>query len=284
MLHLQWIARPNGTLEPQNDILVLPGNKWEKVPESSDRIYMLTLGQDRRRFFWMQEEAADGDEEIATKVNKCITDMSDPDGSAAAAASLAASSARPAAAGAAPVAARPPVPAPAPAAAGAAAAAPATSAASSTGAAGSSASTQEAARVLAGMAQSILAQRQRVDRAPLSLNAVLDSERVLPLVEDAKFAQALAPYLPESQRSPQAFREQLRSPQFQQALARLSATLNGPQYAAVMASLGLPYATQTEFGVEGFLRAIQELADKEKAAAQGSGSDAPRPPPPAGSS
>jgi len=87
-----------------------------------------------------------------------------------------------------------------------------------------------------------------------SLNDVLDAERVIAQLDDTSLQQLL-PFLPEGQRTVEDLRSQLRSPQVQQTISRLSSILNSSQYGHVMASLGLPQASG--FGVSGFIDTIQ---------------------------
>jgi len=93
-----------------------------------------------------------------------------------------------------------------------------------------------------------------------SLNDVLDAERVLAQLDDTSLHQLL-PFLPEGQRTVEDLRSQLRSPQVQQTISRLSSILNSSQYGHVMASLGLPQASG--FGVSGFIDTIQNEQKKQ---------------------
>ncbi len=154
----------------------------------------------------------------------------------------------------APAAAPTPAPAPAPAAA---AATPAPAAASSSNSASLAAS-------LNRLAASLLAQQQAAQQASNSpsLTEILDPERLIPLVEsDSKLAESLLQYLPPEQRQPQDLKTHLRSPQFRQALARMSALLNSENFGHVMGSLGLPIGAG--FGVDALLEAIEAMAKKE---------------------
>lgn len=76
---------------------------------------------------------------------------------------------------------------------------------------------------------------------------------------------ALVEYLPEGQRSPEALRSQLRSPQLQQTMHRLTQILNSSQFGQLMASLSLPVGPNTGLGVDAFIAAIQAQAEKQKA-------------------
>jgi hypothetical protein len=110
------------------------------------------------------------------------------------------------------------------------------------------------------------------------LGCVSDSQLVwlsvfsfLRIVQDVDNAlvDALVQYLPEGQRSPDALRAQLRSPQLQQTMSRLTEILNSAQFGQLMASLSLP--ATGGLGVDAFLKAIQEQAAKQQQQQQGGG-------------
>ncbi len=114
------------------------------------------------------------------------------------------------------------------------------------------------------LAASFLAQKAAVENASNSaaLTEILDQERIIPMVEsDSKLAESLLQYLPPDQRQPSDLALHLRSPQFRQSLARLTALLNSENFGNVMGSLGLPI--DKGFGVDAFLEAIEQLAKKE---------------------
>jgi len=73
----------------------------------------------------------------------------------------------------------------------------------------------------------------------------------------------LLPLLPEGQRTDKDLRDQLRSPQLQQTVARLSSILNSHQFNAVMASLSLNNK-DGGIGVKAFIQAIQNQVKQEE--------------------
>jgi len=121
-----------------------------------------------------------------------------------------------------------------------------------------SAQVQSASQALLRAFQSLQAEQSLGD--VLTLESVLESERTVPLVDD-EMAEALAPFLPENQRSKADVIRHLRSPQFQQTVHRFTSLLNGHQYGALMSSLGLP--NTGDIGVNAFIQAIQNEAKKE---------------------
>jgi hypothetical protein len=143
--------------------------------------------------------------------------------------------------------------------------APAARPAATSSSSGSSSNTRTAndaamAASLNALAQQLIAQRQAQAQQP-TLNDVLDTERLTPVLNaDQKLVEALLPLLPEGQRSPHDLMQQLRSPQLQSTISRLSAILNSPQYGQLMASFSLPLSGDP--GVPGFVQAIQQDAKK----------------------
>ncbi|KAI9315857.1 hypothetical protein BX666DRAFT_260702 [Dichotomocladium elegans] len=94
-------------------------------------------------------------------------------------------------------------------------------------------------------------------RVSLSLNDVLTTEALTPVLHDSDICRSLFPYLPEeSERSPAEVRHVVRSPQFQQALASLSFALESGELGPLLTQLGLPASAGSN--VEAFLRAIEE--------------------------
>ena len=53
---------------------MFPGDcKFEKVKQSSDRVYLLEFASTQRRlFYWMQEAETDKDAELASKVHNLL--------------------------------------------------------------------------------------------------------------------------------------------------------------------------------------------------------------------
>uniref|UniRef100_A0A0V0I9Q2 Putative ovule protein n=1 Tax=Solanum chacoense TaxID=4108 RepID=A0A0V0I9Q2_SOLCH len=69
LLHFQWLDRNLNIVE--DDQIVFPEEAvFEKVNQSSGRVYILKFcTDDRRLFFWMQEPAADNDAQLCSSVN-----------------------------------------------------------------------------------------------------------------------------------------------------------------------------------------------------------------------
>ncbi|XP_039840580.1 26S proteasome regulatory subunit RPN13-like isoform X2 [Panicum virgatum] len=69
LVHFQWLDRGQNIVE--DDQIVFPDEAvFEKVTESSGRVYILKFKHDSRKFFfWMQEPNADGDSQICIQVN-----------------------------------------------------------------------------------------------------------------------------------------------------------------------------------------------------------------------
>ncbi|KAJ1694232.1 hypothetical protein LUZ63_010930 [Rhynchospora breviuscula] len=72
LLHFQWLDRSQNIVE--DDQIVFPDEAvFEKVTQSSGRVYILKFTSDNRKFFfWMQEPSAEGDLEICNSVNTCL--------------------------------------------------------------------------------------------------------------------------------------------------------------------------------------------------------------------
>lgn len=79
LIHFQWLDRGQNIVE--DDQIVFPDEAvFEKVTESSGRVYILKFRHDSRKFFlWMQETNADGDSQICRQVNAYINRPLDGD-------------------------------------------------------------------------------------------------------------------------------------------------------------------------------------------------------------
>ncbi|KAI4381149.1 hypothetical protein MLD38_007256 [Melastoma candidum] len=69
LTHFQWLDRSLDLVE--DDQIVLPNEAvFEKVDQTSGRVYILKFsGDDRKFFFWMQEPNAEGDAQLCSSVN-----------------------------------------------------------------------------------------------------------------------------------------------------------------------------------------------------------------------
>ncbi|CAH8385939.1 unnamed protein product [Eruca vesicaria subsp. sativa] len=72
LVHFQWLDRTQNAVE--DDQIVFPDEAlFEKVNQSSDRVYILKFNSDDRKLFlWMQEPRAEGDAEICSAVNQYL--------------------------------------------------------------------------------------------------------------------------------------------------------------------------------------------------------------------
>jgi len=99
-----------------------------------------------------------------------------------------------------------------------------------------------------------------------SLKDIINVDEILAsgLFDRPEVVAKLAEYLPEGQVTAENLRENIRSPQFQQAVSMFNQALRTGQLAGIMSSFGLdassvgPHAT-----IEDFLRAIQKKAKEE---------------------
>ncbi|ONK68043.1 uncharacterized protein A4U43_C05F6690 [Asparagus officinalis] len=69
LIHFQWLERTQNVVEL--DQIIFPDEAvFEKVSQSSGRVYILKFSSDERKFFfWMQEPQSDGDSQLCNSVN-----------------------------------------------------------------------------------------------------------------------------------------------------------------------------------------------------------------------
>ncbi|GMJ01530.1 regulatory particle non-ATPase 13 [Hibiscus trionum] len=72
LIHFQWLDRTQNVIE--DDQIIFPDEAvFEKVNQTSDRVYILKFNTDDRKFFfWMQEPEADDDSQLCITVNNFI--------------------------------------------------------------------------------------------------------------------------------------------------------------------------------------------------------------------
>ncbi|KAL0903338.1 hypothetical protein M5K25_027710 [Dendrobium thyrsiflorum] len=72
LVHFQWLDRTHNSVE--DDQIIFPDEAvFEKVAQSSERVFILKFSSDNRKFFfWMQEPKPDGDMQICNSINSCI--------------------------------------------------------------------------------------------------------------------------------------------------------------------------------------------------------------------
>lgn len=96
---------------------------------------------------------------------------------------------------------------------------------------------------------------------PIALGDVLNTKTLAPLLNDS-LCESLLPYLPEdAEPSSDQVRQVVSSPQFSQALHSLTVALETGQLGPLLAQLGLD---PTGYGVESFLKAIENQAQNKK--------------------
>jgi 26S proteasome regulatory subunit N13 len=282
ILQVQHRERVSGNLI--DEALLFEGSAtFERVPQcTTGRVYVLKfVGSSRRMFFWIQEPSEAKDAENCAKLNELIANPPPPGarpgaggprggggggspgdmqnllnsfmgrqgrpGAASSPAATPVSSSAPAAAPAAP--ARAPAAAPI-------AATPNPSAAAAAASAGSaSAAPLLQPNFLAGL---LGTPAGAAGTGGISLGDVLTPAGVAPVFDHPEVVEALMPLLPEGQRTPHAARELLRTPQFQQACARLTQAVRQGDAASILANFGIVTTGDVAIrNIEQFLAAIQ---------------------------
>ncbi|CAL9206782.1 unnamed protein product [Musa hybrid cultivar] len=253
LVHFQWIDRTQNVVE--DDQIIFPDEAvFEKVSQSSERVYILKFRHDNRKsFFWMQEPRADEDSQIFTSVNCYINQPLDLMGEDEAEASVP----------------------------------PQMSDMSDNTVEDDFSSRagnlvdQNIAGELGGEVTSSarpvqLADLQRILRsiqpadaiedpdAGLGLGDILKPDLVLPLIETLPIEQQLAQYLPEGSWSPADLMELLQSPQFRQQVDTFTHVLRTGQID--LSQFGIN-PSKYKFTVLSFLEALEDSVAKSSEAA-----------------
>ncbi|GAQ79096.1 26S Proteasom Rpn13 [Klebsormidium nitens] len=257
--HVSWADRTSNVIE--EDLIVFPEESvFEKVPQSSGRVFILKFKHDNRKLiFWMQEPKADKDDQIVADVNRILNhaeDDSDAEVSApgqfeelsgafraseelGAEVSSGVGSSGVEASGTG----RPVSPAGAP------------GEGIHTGGAVKLSDLQSILSGLGSLPVPPGARHER-DTGPTLLD-VLRPERILPLLNNPTIQERLAPHLPESLRTPQEMRELVQSPQFQQQVETFSSALQSGQMD--LSQFGID-PSKYGYSVTAFLQAIEDQA------------------------
>ncbi|CAD8131636.1 unnamed protein product [Paramecium pentaurelia] len=108
-------------------------------------------------------------------------------------------------------------------------------------------------------------QLYRHTKQDLSLSDILSSEFLFSVIQDQDYFEALKEYLPIDQQNIQYFKDNLISPQFQQALDQLCLALKGRERSSVLQQLELDNSIlEKEYdGVIAFIQAIIKLIKEE---------------------
>lgn len=240
LIHFQWLDRTTNVIE--DDQIIFPDEGvYEKVNQSSERVYILKFQTDDRKFFfWMQEPDSDSDMQICSAVNLFINQPmefpgeEEPDASAPLQnsddmteddiSSRAGNLVGP-----------------------------------STGAELTSDVTSSGPVKLADL-QRILSNIGSTDEAGdpdagLGLGDILKPELILPLIDTLSLEQGLASYLPEGQWSPEDLMEILQSPPFRQQVDSFTYVLRTGQID--LTQFGID-PSKYKFTVLSFLEALED--------------------------
>eukprot|EP01017_Pseudomicrothorax_dubius_P014504 TRINITY_DN1690_c0_g1_i6.p1 TRINITY_DN1690_c0_g1~~TRINITY_DN1690_c0_g1_i6.p1 ORF type:complete len:187 (+),score=49.56 TRINITY_DN1690_c0_g1_i6:501-1061(+) len=120
------------------------------------------------------------------------------------------------------------------------------------------------AELLRQTLQNIQAPRQRPQKDTPSLLEVYKKDVLDRITSDEEAHQRLLHLLPESQQDAQGLRENLRSPQFQQAIEALEHALNSEELPSVLMSLGLEFISSANDGIDALYKALEKYATEKK--------------------
>ncbi|KAL3825531.1 hypothetical protein ACJIZ3_021560 [Penstemon smallii] len=236
LVHIQWLDRSLNVVE--DDQIVFPDEAvFEKVNQSSGRVYVLKFQTDDRKFFfWMQEPIADNDTQLCNSVNIYLNqplelpeedfDASFPtddiveDDISSRAGNLV----------------------------GPSMGAEATSDVTSAG----PVQLADLQRILSNIGSA--GQAEDPD-AGLELGDILKPEFIWPLIQELPLDQQLASYLPEGQCTPHELMELLQSPPFRQQLDSFTYVLRTGQ--VDLTQFGID-PTKYRFTVPSFLEALED--------------------------
>ncbi|OVA19299.1 26S proteasome complex ubiquitin receptor [Macleaya cordata] len=240
LVHFQWLDRTQNVVE--DDQIVFPDEAvFEKVNQSSGRVYILKFSTDNRRFFfWMQEPKSDEDSQICSSVNYHINRPLELAGEGEAEVSVplqvsemsedmvedeissrAGNLVSP-----------------------------------NLGADVTSEVTSAAGPVRLADLQRILSS---IEPEGLELGDILTPELILPLIETLPLEQRLASYLPEGHLTPEELMELLQSPQFRQQVESFTYVLRTGQ--VDLSQFGID-PSKYKFSVQSFLEALDDSVSK----------------------
>jgi len=250
LLHFQWWDRTTCTLE--DDQIVFPEEAtFEKVGQSSGRVYLLKFKHDdRKSFFWMQEADKGMDADICNVVMHLLNHPLESDGedeledspqplsenSDAMAGDLfeATATSRDLAGDSSPLASVIP-------------------GATSSGVV----QLADLQRILTGLGQPSEANLAMARDTGPGFSELLRPDIVGPLLDDLQLEERLAPYLPEGVRTKQAIAELMQSPQFHQQLDAFTQVIRSGQID--LSQFGID-SSRYNYTVASFLEAIEDQA------------------------
>ncbi|KAJ7645466.1 adhesion regulating molecule [Mycena polygramma] len=241
LFHFTWKNRTTGVVD--EDLILFPSDaSFVKVPQSSGRMYVLKFSSsNQRHFFWLQDASTARDDEFVTNINKLLEDPE----SNLVWNTAGASTSQPQAS---------------------------TSAQAASATASSSATAPLIPPEQLAQLQALLAGSSRAPEAPeLSLTDILTPANLTPLfTSHPELIPTLFPHLPPDLPTPpsaEAIGRIIHSPQFRSAVSSFDQALRTGLLGGLVRSLGLPEEAGT--GVEPFLRAVQEQANKDSAPGDG---------------
>ncbi|KLO16778.1 adhesion regulating molecule [Schizopora paradoxa] len=246
LLHFKWKNRESGEVE--EDLILFPQDaSFTKVSQvTGGRIYVLKFNSSNQRHF---DASAARDEEFASQINVLLED---PDRvlvwGESNVASTSAQVIQP-------------------------------TEASSSSAVGTIPPGPASAEQIAHLSEILrnMTAQQTQNRPTVSLRDVLTRENVAPLfTTHPELIPALFPHLPPDlpiPPSPEALQRVVNSPQFQEAVRSFDQALHTGLLGGLVRSLGLPEDAGT--GVEPFLRAVQNQAEREGSGSSSSSTNQP---------
>ncbi|GBF95298.1 26S proteasome regulatory subunit [Raphidocelis subcapitata] len=297
LVHLMWAERTDGGVkaEAERDVIVFPDEAaFSQIPNQRAAALKFAHEPDRNLFFWIQEGEPSADAALLSRLDAAINtplggdgggegdeEMLEPAGAGAPAADALLRGALATGPGAGMEVPGGPMVGSLPQGPGqdpwvgdgdpAAQLAAMLSGIASGGAGGGAGGGADAgsalgAALLAALARQQHAQRMRGVAAGPSLADVLRPEVVAPLLADPEVLARLGQHLPEEHRSLPELRALARSAQFQQQLAAFSGALQTGQLD--LSQFGL---RAEGFSVSDFLRALEDLVERERAGEGGAG-------------
>ncbi|GER48004.1 proteasomal ubiquitin receptor ADRM1 [Striga asiatica] len=239
LVHFQWIDRSLNVIE--DDQIVFPDEAvFEKVCQSSGRVYILKFRTDNRKFFfWMQEPKAENDTQLCNSVNFHLNQPLELPGEEEPDASVPVSSEDTVGDD---------ISSRAGNLVGPSMGAEATSDVTSAG----PVKLSDLQRILSNIGSAV---EPEDPDAGLGLGDILKPEFVLPLVHELPLHKQLESYLPEGEWTPEALIELLQSPPFRQQLDSFTYVLRTGQ--VDLTQFGID-PSKYKFTVPSFLEALED--------------------------
>ncbi|KAJ7969458.1 Regulatory particle non-ATPase 13 [Quillaja saponaria] len=240
LIHFQWLDRTENAVE--DDQIIFPDEAvFEKVNQTSGRVYILKFNTDDRKFFfWIQEPKSDSDSELCSSVNYYINrpleflDEEEPDSSVPQLSEDIASRGG-------------------------------NQVSPNLGALPTSNLTSSSHSVKLEDLQRILSNIGSADSIAdpdggFGLEDILKPDLIMPLIETLPLEQRLVPYLPEGRWSPEDVLELLQSPPFRQQVDSFTYVLRTGQID--LSQFGID-PSKYKFTVLSFLEALEDSISKK---------------------